>query len=380
MPSSPSSSRRPTRGLAVLLAVVALVVAVTGCGSAGAPPAATVDGTEISADRVDEVLDAFVEADPETYQDQVEGQGQDTLAMGAVSGLLGNLVVQVIQSELAQQRDIVPTDEERTQATEEVRTSFVAEETPSTQATDGPTESEKASAAIYDALSTDTQTWLVDLRADALALSRTLGAETDAGDAAARQFYDQNPLQFTAVCLRLLVVAEGDLAAAQARLDAGEDFAAVSAEISTDPQVAASVQGDPQCTALSQLQQSLQPEAFQSLAQAAEGDVVGPFQYDDQGNVVLVEVQRTQLTPFDQVRDAIIGQLPAAGDQAVADLVREAATTFDISVDPRFGSWDAEQGTVVPPAGPTVPPASTSEGGAPVDPSAATTAPVAPPG
>lgn len=347
-------SARSRRSVVALVAVVALVLTTTSC-NLGQPPAATVEGTDISADVVDEIAAAYLAADPESYSDTFGGAGADTLAMERVSNVLTSLIVQVLQSELAADRGVVPTDEELAEAEEGVRTSFVRQEAEDPAAPAGPSESEQASAAIFDELSEDTQQYLIDLRADSIALSRALGEESGNGDAAAREFYDQNPEQFKTLCLRLLVVAEADLAAAQARLEAGEDFVAVSREVTTVPEVVQSLDGPPQCQSLSGFQQRLQPEAFQRLAGAAEGDVVGPFAFDEQGNVVLVEIEQTGLTPFEDVRQAILQSIPAAGDQALEDLVQATIPEADISVNPRFGTWVPEPG-IDPQTGEPLPP------------------------
>ena len=341
---------RARRAAVALLALVALVVGTTACG-AGEPPAATVEGTDISAEVVDEIVEAYVEADPETYGPEFTGAGTDTLSMAPVSNVLGSLVIQELQAHYAEQRDIEPTAEERTQAEELARTSFVQDQ--AAPAPDGaPSEAEQTSGAIFDALSTSTQEYLVDLRAQALALSRQLGEESGSGDAAAREFYEQNPQQFTAVCVYLLAVPADQLEAVQGRLDGGEDFAEVSAEVSTEPQVQEAAAGPPQCLALTQLQQQVQPELFEALAGAEAGDVIGPYPYDETGEIqTLFGIEERQVTPFEQVRDAILQQLPSAGDQAVSDLLLEEAPQADVSVDPRFGSWDADQARVIPPEG-----------------------------
>lgn len=58
-------------------------------------------------------------------------------------------------------------------------------------------------------------------------------------DEEARTFYDENPEQFEAAEMRrvshILVKTEAEAAAVEQRLAAGEDFAAVAAEVSTDP-------------------------------------------------------------------------------------------------------------------------------------------------
>ncbi len=326
---------------------MALVLGLSACG-VGQPPAATVNGADISADRVDEIVEAYVSADAETYG-QFDGVGDDTLSMDPVTNVLSSLIGQVLQSELAAERDAVPTEEERTQAEDEIRTSFVQEETPAAEGETSP--SDAINTEIFESLSQDTRDYLIDLRADALALTRVVGEETGSTDEAARAYYDENPELFRVLCLRLLAVAEPDLPAIQDRLDADEDFGEVSAEVSIDPQIVESVQGPPQCTAIGQLQQQLEPTAFGELAAGAEGDVVGPFAYDAEGNVVLVELQAVQTTPFEEVRDLLLQQLPSAGDQAVAALLEEEVPEADVTIDPKFGTWSPAQGVVVPPGG-----------------------------
>lgn len=347
MPSPTSPRRRPRRAALALGAATALVLGLSAC-SVGQPPAATVNGTDISAERVDEIVEAYVSVDAETYG-QFAGEGDDTLSMGPVTNVLSSLVGQVLQSDLAAARGAVPTPEEETQAEEEVRTSFVQEEMPAAEGESSPTDA--INTEIFEALSQDTRDYLVGLRADSLALTRVVGEESGSSDEAARAYYEQNPELFRVLCLRLLAVAEPDLPAIQTRLDAGEDFGEVSAEVSVDPQIVESVQGPPQCTATSQLQQQLDAAAFQELSAGAEGDVTGPFAYDAEGNVVLVELQAVQTTPFEEVRDLLLEQLPSAGSQAVATLIEEEVPKADVTIDPKFGTWSPDQGVVVPPGG-----------------------------
>ncbi|HEV7722854.1 MAG TPA: hypothetical protein VGO60_16295, partial [Iamia sp.] len=47
--------------------------------------------------------------------------------------------------------------------------------------------------------------------------------------------------------------------------------------------------------------------------------------------------------------------LPPTGEAALAELVREEIGQIDVDVDPRFGTWDADTGTITPPDGARVP-------------------------
>jgi hypothetical protein len=157
------------------------------------------------------------------------------------------------------------------------------------------------------------------------------------------------------MCLRLSAGAEADLPDVQARLDDGEDFGDVSADVSIDPELAAARGGD-QCALRSQYEQQLDPTAYGDIAGAAEGDVVGPYQYDEEGNVVIVEIRSASVPPFEEVSEQIVASLPVDdGSVALDVLTAEVLAGDDVRVDPRFGRWDAEAGTVVPPTGARTP-------------------------
>lgn len=360
--SSPPSLRlrRPAVALVVL---VALVVGLSACNP-GRPPAATVEGAEISADRVDEIMEAYIEADPEVYGEDFRGQGDDTLSLDVAANVLTSLVRQVLQSQLAAERDAVPTDEERTTAEEQARTLFVQQEAAAPEA-EGPSESEQASNDIFDALSEDTQQWLIDLQADGLALNRVLGSDSGSSEEAARQFYDENPEQFEQICALGIQVQEADLPAVRARLDAGEDFAAVSADVSLDPALAEAEGSLGPCATAGELQQQgFNPEILSILQGLDVGEVSEPFALGEGAGVALLTVSDKPKAAFEDVRDLLIQQLPAAGDRALAELLEQVVPDADVSVDPRFGTWETDPGLdpatgqerlpgiVVPPAGP----------------------------
>ncbi len=83
---------------------------------------------------------------------------------------------------------------------------------------------------------------------------------------------------------------------------------------------------------------------------------MGPYQYDEEGNVVLVEIRSASVPPYEEVSEQIIASLPVDDGSAALDaLTAEILAGDDVRVDPRFGRWDAEAGTVVPPPAPRVP-------------------------
>lgn len=367
-----SSLRSPRSGRSVvgLVALLALVLAATGCNP-GQPPAATVEGADISAQHVDAIAEAFLAADPEVFAN-FEGAGTDTLAMDPYTQVLSIMIQLTLQSQLAAERDAVPTDEERTAAEDEARSTFLPEEE-QTDPTAEPSQADTLNNDIYEALPTETQEWLVDLQADALALQRVVGEESGSQEEAARQFYDENPEQFATLCLRIMVVPESGVPDVESRLAGGEDFGEVSAEVSVDPAIQEAAGGEPQCVPLAQIQQQVDAETYPQFAAAQQGDIVGPLEGQpatetEEAIVVLYEVVEVQVPEFEEVRDQLLEGLPAAGEQALQDLVQEELVEAEVSVDPKFGTWVVDRG-VNPQTGQPLPPA--------VEPPAPPTAPTA---
>jgi hypothetical protein len=346
------SRRAPTRVVRALTAAVlaALVVGASAC-NLGTPPAATVEGQTISATRVDEIIDAYMEADPEQFG-QLEGAGRDTVQLAAASSLLANLVSQVFQSELAAQNDATPTSEERQEAEQLVKESFVSGAETPTDGSQADPEAQETSAAIYEALPSGTQEWLVDLKADTLALARVL-AEGEDLTSQAREIYEADPSAFEQLCLRAIIAEPDGVADVRERIAAGEDFGAISAEVSVDPTLAAANGELGQCLTLQQLAQAgLSQDVLGLVAELGSGEATDAIDLGD-GFAYFFEVQSRQTPEFEAVVDQITATLPDPGEAAVQALVAEERPDADISVDPRFGEWDGETGVITPPPGAT---------------------------
>lgn len=370
----PRALTRPARAVATGVALVGLVLSTTSC-NAGRPPAATVEGRAISAERVDDLAAAFVEADPETYGPRIEGQGEGTYQLSRIAQILSTLVVQTAQAELADQEGAVPTSEEVAEAEDLVRTSFsegaAADPDPTTgQPSQETIEAQEISAAVFDALSEDTRQWLIDLRAATLALARVVGERS--GDAAeqARQLYESDPDAFDSLCIRAIVAPTEELAAIQDRLAAGEDFGAVSADVTTDPAIAEANGDLGGCLPASQLTAAgLPQEVVDLVTPLAVGEVSEPYDLGD-GSVALFDLSDRQPTPFEEVQAAIEATLPDPGEAALAALVQERIGDLDVHIDPRFGTWDPTTGQITPPDGARPPATETTliDGGLPTAP------------
>ena len=149
--------------------------------------------------------------------------------------------------------------------------------------------------------------------------------------------------EVTALCSsHVLVETEAEATAAIARLDAGEDFAALAAEISVGPSAAAG--GDLGCVV---------PATFISefVAGAAAVDSPGisePVQSQFGWHVIhvrsfgpVVRGEHDELAP-EQITSFVFKNYVAELQQLQAGLFDR-----DISVDPRFGVFDATSGVVV---------------------------------
>ena len=372
----PRALTRSARAVATGAALVGLVLSVTAC-DAGRSVAATVEGREIPAERVDDLIAAFLEADPETYAARIEGEGEDTYQMGAVAAVLSTFVVQTVQAELAEREGAEPDEDERSEAEDLVRNSFAtgaeAEPDPATgQLSPEAQEAQARSSAIFDALPEATREWMIELRATTLALARVVGEESGDSAERARAVYEADPSAFDALCLRAIVIPTTDLPAVQDRLAAGEDFGAVSAEVSTDPTIAEADGELGACLPASQLTSAgLPQEVVDLVAPLAVGEVSEPYDLQN-GSVALFDLSDRQPTPFEEVQAAIEATLPDPGEAALADLVRRSIGAIDVHVDPRFGTWDAATASVLPPDGARLPEADAElvDGGTPTVPAA----------
>jgi parvulin-like peptidyl-prolyl isomerase len=167
-----------------------------------------------------------------------------------------------------------------------------------------------------------------------------------------RAFYDENEAQFGQACLsHVLVDSEERAEEVLAEIEAGLAFSDAAVQYSTDPS-AAQNQGDLGCNAPGTFVPGFEEAAFED---APLGEPYGPVESQFGWHLLLVEERTTQ--SFDEVSADIRAQLEAqaaAGPQeALAAWIDEAAATADVSISSRYGRWDAEQGTVVPPEGPS---------------------------
>lgn len=155
-------------------------------------------------------------------------------------------------------------------------------------------------------------------------------------------------LELAEVCLsHLLVETEGEAEAALDRVDAGETFADLAAELSLDTGSGAEG-GDLGCSAPSRYV----PE-FAEAAMAAELDVVtGPVETSFGFHLILV-TERTEADPAELPAEAelIEALRTEAVGQAVNSWFLEKVGAAEVTISEKFGTWETEPSPrVVPPA------------------------------
>lgn len=321
----------------VVLAVVSLTLAACGTGPVGRAPAATVDGRDIGPDKVVDLLAAqerYIESqgdNPEADATQVAqalagftGQGEDTYAMDeAASALQSWINYTIVLADIERNGESV-TDADR-------------------EAARGDLITQLGGAEALDAVDPELLEFSIDSAASYKALDRVVAAQpSDDREQRLQELFDEVAPQ-RPLCLNLIVSeTEDDANAALARIEAGEDFGAVATEVSADPSTAANG-GFAGCASVEQAAEYFGGD----YSTAAEGDVIGPVSMNQL--FVLVEVESTTGPSFEQLVPELEQQLAAEDENRVGEYLLELQANADVTVDPRYGTWDAETGTVVPP-------------------------------
>lgn len=155
-------------------------------------------------------------------------------------------------------------------------------------------------------------------------------------------FTDALPAQ-SQYCIYIIATAdEASAQAAYARVQAGEDFLAVGNEVSLQKENLA--EGKELCITGAQL-----TGVFTSVELPVAADtVLAPA--DGQGSWIFVKVVSAQVPTFEQLKPQL--EQSVADDAATAKVqkaVAKAQKQLDVTVDRRYGTWDAKAGIVNPP-------------------------------
>jgi parvulin-like peptidyl-prolyl isomerase len=294
------------RALAAATAVVA-ILALSSCDAVGdTTTAATVGPTDVTVDQLEGVIKALG-----TSQGSIDAE-TDTID-GESARLYLTALIQARANE-----------------------QFLAEH--GEQITDEDRQAALATLTIPDGLPDD----VVQLIADSQATTTVQQRIPALAPAEVAALYAESPAALGMVCVRQIVLPTK--AAADEVIDELADGATIAdlVDRSTDAASKANggaVQGDDgaPCVVAPVAAPSLGSEVVLALADAKPGDIVGPV-HGAAGWHVL------EVRPYDEVSDAANALLQQYGGQL---LFVGFLNGTDVSVDPRYGRWDAAVGSVI---------------------------------
>jgi hypothetical protein len=300
-----SFSRVIRRSQAVALVVVA--VGLVGCSTFDEnDAAAAVEGAEISQQQLEDTLTVLAANSEDT-------QVEEDFATGSVSGDTGRSVLGGLVRATASQQYLADHGE---------------------QVTDADREAVQASLPAWQQeLPSDVADLVLDFSAAGAARSRIA-----ARDAEAR--YEESPSDLGVMCVsHILVDSEEEAQDVLSELEGGADFADLAAERSTDPSAATTggALTDPQtaapCLTTAAAVQSFDPAFVAGATAAVPGEPTEPVPSSVGWHVIVAR-------PFEEVEDSVLSVYGAR-------LFAQYLQTADVTVDPRYGRWDAESGSVI---------------------------------
>lgn len=351
----------PTRRLSRLVAAsLLLAVAASSCASTFTAGVALVDGTRITREELADAVQARLQGQPAP-----EGEQRIALERDALS----EMISLVLTRRIARERKVTVTDERVTRELADVRARFPSEEEFLARVKEAGFTLETLTARFRDELIREALTVALAPRPDAKVVAARYKAQIDQY----RQVMVRHIL-FTVDQATPEAAAKRKADAVLARIRAGGDFAALARTESQDTSSAPQGGSLPGWTSLAGLDQAFAKAAFGAPLNRAVGPVRSQFGY----HLILTTAKRTR--PLRDVFEEIVAALAAEdGQAALAEAVRAVGSRARIEVNPRYGDWDPDTGTVAPhssyiPAAPQEIPPGLPDGLAPGGP------PGAPPG
>ena len=317
------------RWILALLAVVLVACNATDVlpGASGDPStAASVNGTDIPVTEVEERL-AALEENPQVAE-QLANDPDGAVRRDAQAQVLSQLIQRELLQQAADELGVQITDEDIAAQREQVIEQVGGEE---------------AFQAALEQSGLSEEELNEQLRPLALqqAISESFGEDVDVSADEVQQYYEENYPQ-SAQARHILLEDEATAQTALDRLAAGEDFAAVASELSTDSG-SAEQGGD-----LGEVTRGQTVPAFEdAVFSSPVGEVVGPVESEFGFHVIEV-TERGEAPPLAEVEEEIRAELQtmAASDQ-VTQFITERTESAEVVVNPRFGRWDAASGAVV---------------------------------
>lgn len=321
---------RTSRALASL-AVLALA-AGAGCTdeAAGDTPAATVNGIEITSQDVVDELEAirgnaaFLEQAEASMAQQgltVLGDEDDTFNSTFVAQTLTDRILYAIVESEVEARDIEVDD----------ACLAAAEEQQVSQLDSGTGDGE----AVLDAFPADYREYLVGRFADVIALQGGLAGYPCTildDDALLQDYFDSHLEELTPRCVSVVQFADPiEADEFRQQVEDGGDFATLGAAL--DPNVGAYTEVGCDST-----QEIL--DIYPDLASMREGDVSPVFLASD--TPVVLQLDSIGEPNFEEQRDAVRAAIGAEIDDAFGAWLETELRAADVTVDPRYGTWNPD--------------------------------------
>ena len=316
---------RTRRALSALLLALLLTAAACGSvtGTRSPAVAASVEGSDIEVSQVEEQFDALAEI-PQFAAD-LEAQEGFTEQVEAV--LLSLMIQREIFARGGSELGVDVDDDD-------------VEEQMAAQTGGIDDDEEMREALAQQGITPEFLRLQAELQVYQEHIGEALAGEGDAvGDdeieAAYEQMYGGTPS-----ARHILLESEGDAEEVLERLDDGEDFSDLAVEESTDPSAQ-----DNEGELGPIVEGQFDPDFTQAVHDAEDGEVVGPVETQFGFHVI----QRLEPPPLEEVEDEVREAAEADADSfAVSAWIGERLEQTEVVVNPRFGSWNAEQGAVEP--------------------------------
>ncbi len=258
--------------------------------------------------------------------------GKGTITMEFTDNRLTLAILYELIRQEVESRGIEVTPEMLQQAETQARLEFAPE---------GP-----AADAVWAQFPSWFQREAVENTANLLALREAFGAGS-LDDAELEAIFNENPQRFGLICARHIIVpTEEEAAAVKAQLDGGADFAEVAAASGTDGSAASGgllyTEGEA-CPSAS----GFVGDFVDGAVSVPTGEITGPVQTEFGWHIITVD--EFEEVPFAEAKEAVRAYATQNAGTALREFVAEAAKG-DITVDPKYGSWDAAATSVRAPS------------------------------
>lgn len=161
-------------------------------------------------------------------------------------------------------------------------------------------------------------------------------------DAELQKYYDENKDQFQSVCAKHILVADEETAqSVYDRVKAGEDFATLAAEVSTDSS-AAQNGGDLGCLAPS----GYVKEFADALVEGQPNSLVGPIKTQYGYHVIQIGEKKDQT--FEEAKSSITQAIQQQISESFNTWLEETFNSAKVEVNKKYGTWETQGSDNIP--------------------------------